>query len=203
MAFEYLFYFLTSYILGSIPFALIVSLPQGVDPRKEGSKNPGATNVTRLLGKKWGFITFLGDSGKGVIALLLVKIISSQSFTENPKLYAGVAFFAVTGHLFSIFLKFHGGKGVATTVGTFLVLTPKALIGTILVFFPIVYFSGFVSLGSIIAVISLTLFILIFKYPIEYFFSSLILAILIIFKHKENIKRLLKGEEKTWRKVTS
>ncbi|MEN3039437.1 MAG: glycerol-3-phosphate 1-O-acyltransferase PlsY [Candidatus Kryptonium sp.] len=203
MIFEYFTYFLFAYLLGSIPFALIVSLPQGVDPRKEGSKNPGATNVARLLGKKWGLITLIGDSGKGIMALLLAKILSSQSFTENPKLYAGVAFFAVIGHLFSIFLKFNGGKGVATTVGTFLVLTPKALVGAMLVFFPIVYFSGFVSLGSIISMISLTIFILIFKYPIEYFYSSLILAILIIFKHKENIRRLLKGEEKTWRKVTS
>ncbi|MCS7199135.1 MAG: glycerol-3-phosphate 1-O-acyltransferase PlsY [Caldimicrobium sp.] len=195
-------YYILSYLLGSIPFALIVSLPQGKDPRKEGSKNPGATNVARLLGKKWGIVTFIGDAGKGLLALYCVKIFSSQGFMENPQLYAGVAFFAVTGHLFSVFLKFQGGKGVATTIGTFLVLTPKAMLGSLLFFFPLVYFSGFVSLGSIIAMLSLPILIYIFKYPVEYFYCAAVLSVLIIYKHKENIKRLLKGEEKTWKKNT-
>ncbi|MFN3407245.1 MAG: glycerol-3-phosphate acyltransferase, partial [Caldimicrobium sp.] len=79
MSFEAI-YFLFAYFLGSIPFALIISLPKGVDPRKEGSKNPGATNVARLLGKKWGALTFLGDSGKGILALLIVKVLSNKSF---------------------------------------------------------------------------------------------------------------------------
>lgn len=200
MKFSYLIFFFLAYLLGSIPFALLISLPQGVDPRKAGSGNPGATNVARLLGKKWGLLTFLGDAGKGVFALLIVRLTVSENFAENPLLYAGVAFFAVLGHLFSLYLKFKGGKGVATTIGTFLILTPKALLLTLIVFFFTVYFSGFVSLGSILAVSLLPILIYLFKYPSEYVYSSLGLAFLIIIKHKENIKRLLKGEEKTWKK---
>lgn len=197
---EILIYFLLAYFLGSIPFALIVSLPQGVDPRKAGSGNPGATNVARLLGKKWGFITFLGDAGKGIIALFLVKIFSSQGFEENPLLYAGVALSAILGHLYSPFLKFRGGKGVATTIGTFLVLTPKALLTVLPVFLIAVYVSGFVSVGSLLSVALLPLLIYLYGYPIEYTHCAIILAPLIFWKHRENIKRLMRGEEKTWRK---
>lgn len=197
---DYIFYFLLAYLLGSIPFALVISLPQGVDPRKEGSKNPGATNVARLLGKKWGFLTFLGDSGKGIAALYLTKILSSLDFEEAPFLYAGVAFFSVLGHLFSVFLKFRGGKGVATTIGTFLILTPKALIPALFLFFLTVYLTNYVSLGSLLASALLPLFIYLFKYPSEYLYSGIALTILIWIKHKDNIKRLLKGEEKTWKK---
>ncbi|BAU22834.1 hypothetical protein THC_0439 [Caldimicrobium thiodismutans] len=200
MFINYIHYFLLAYLLGSIPFALIVALPQGVDPRKEGSKNPGATNVARLLGKKWGLITFLGDAGKGIFALLLTKIFTSLSFKETPELYAGVAFFSVLGHLFSPFLKFKGGKGVATTIGTFLILTPKAMLPSLVCFLIAVLLSGFVSLGSLIASASLPIFIYLFNYPTEYIFSSIFLTVLIWIKHRENIKRLLQGQEKTWKK---
>ncbi|PMP69005.1 MAG: acyl-phosphate glycerol 3-phosphate acyltransferase [Thermodesulfobacterium geofontis] len=198
--FNYFFYFLLAYLLGSIPFALIIALPQGIDPRKEGSKNPGATNVARLLGKKWGILTFIGDSGKGILALYLVKLLTSLEFKENPFLYAGVAFFSVFGHLFSIFLKFKGGKGVATTIGTFLILTPKALFPSLVVFAVAVYVTNYVSVGSLLGVALLPLFIYLFDYPSEYVYTGIILAILIWIKHKDNIKRLLRGEEKTWKK---
>jgi len=197
---EYLPYFLLAYLLGSIPFALIIALPQGVDPRKEGSKNPGATNVARLLGKKWGILTFLGDSGKGILALFLVKFKTSLDFSEAPLLYAGCAFFSVFGHLFSVFLKFKGGKGVATTIGTFLVLTPKALFPSLAVFVLAVYITNYVSVGSLLTTAILPLFIYLFRYPSEYVYCGILLAILIWIKHKDNIKRLLKGEEKTWKK---
>lgn len=199
MIFE-IFYFLLAYLIGSIPFALIISLPKGVDPRKAGSKNPGATNVARLLGKKWGALTFLGDAGKGILALALVRALSNRDFPETPYLYAGVAFFSVFGHLFSIFLRFRGGKGVATTIGTFLFLTPKA-IGLSLIFFLVAVFStGYVSLGSLIMVALLPLFIYLFRYPTEYMYIAILLGLLIWIKHKDNIIRLWKGEEKTWKK---
>ncbi|MFN4132448.1 MAG: glycerol-3-phosphate 1-O-acyltransferase PlsY [Caldimicrobium sp.] len=198
---KYVFFFLLAYLLGSIPFALIIALPQGVDPRREGSKNPGATNVARLLGKKWGLLTFLGDAGKGIIALSLVKILTGTDFEKDPFLYAGVAFFSVLGHLFSIFLKFRGGKGVATTIGTFLLLTPKAMFLSLIFFFLALYFSGYVSLGSLLGTALLPLFIYLFNYPSEYIYISLILGILIWIKHKDNIKRLLQGKEKTWKKT--
>ncbi|MFN3921930.1 MAG: glycerol-3-phosphate 1-O-acyltransferase PlsY [Caldimicrobium sp.] len=197
---KYIFYFLLAYLLGSIPFALIIALPQGVDPRREGSKNPGATNVARLLGKKWGLLTFLGDAGKGIIAIGLVKILTGTNFEKDSFLYAGVAFFSVLGHLFSIFLKFKGGKGVATTIGTFLLLTPKAMFLSLIFFFLALYFSGYVSLGSLLGTALLPLFIYLFNYPSEYIYISLILGILIWIKHKDNIKRLLQGKEKTWKK---
>ncbi len=199
--FKLIFLFFFSYILGSIPFALIVSLPQGVDPRKEGSKNPGATNVARLLGKKWGILTFIGDSSKGIIALL-VALLSLDKFPYSKDLVlAGTAFFAVLGHLFSIFLKFRGGKGVATTIGVFLVLAPKAMIASLIIFLIAVIISNYVSVGSLLATALLPLNIFLFDYPSEYIICSLFLAILIWIKHKDNIKRLLRGEEKTWRKI--
>jgi glycerol-3-phosphate acyltransferase PlsY len=197
---NYILYLFLAYLLGSIPFALIIALPQGVDPRKEGSKNPGATNVSRLLGKKWGFLTFIGDAGKGIMALGITRVFTGYDFTEAPYLFAGVAFFSVLGHLFSPFLKFKGGKGVATTIGTFLVLAPKAMLPSLICFLIAVYLSGYVSLGSLIATASLPIFIYLFKYPTEYLISGALLTVLIWLKHKENIKRLLRGEEKTWKK---
>lgn len=193
-------FFLLAYLLGSIPFALVVSLPQGVDPRKAGSKNPGATNVARLLGKKWGAITFLGDAGKGIIALLITKLATGLSFYEEPTLYAGVALFAVLGHMYSLFLKFRGGKGVATTIGTFLVLTPLPSLLSLIFFLLIVYLTNYVSVGSLTFSLVLPVFIYFFNYPKEYFFSSIVLTLFIWIKHRDNIKRLLKGQENPWKK---
>ncbi len=192
---------LSAYFLGSIPFALIIALPQGIDPRKEGSKNPGATNVARLLGKKWGFLTFLGDSGKGILALLIAFLLTPYLAFSKELILAGAGFFSILGHLFSIFLKFRGGKGVATTIGVFLILTPKAIFLSLLIFLLGVALSGFVSVGSLLATASLPIFIYFFNYPKIYFYISIVLSLLIWFKHRENIKRLLKGEEKTWKRT--
>lgn len=193
-------FFLLAYLLGSIPFALVVSLPQGVDPRKAGSKNPGATNVARLLGKKWGVITFLGDAGKGIIALFIAKFATGLSFHKAPSLYAGVAFFAVLGHMYSLFLKLKGGKGVATTIGTFLVLTPLPSLLSLIFFLLMVYLTNYVSVGSLAFSLVLPILIYFFNYPKEYFFSSLALTLLIWIKHRDNIKRLIKGEENPWKR---
>ncbi len=200
MTLKFFLIFLISYLLGSIPFALVVSLPRGVDPRKAGSKNPGATNVARLLGKKWGIITFIGDSGKGILALII-----ASHFVKNLNLPADVvlpwvAFFAVLGHLFSIFLKLKGGKGVATTIGTFLYLAPKAMLLSLVFFVIAVAITDFVSVGSLTATLLLPVFLYLFNYPFHYIASALFLTVLIWIKHKENIKRLLRGEEKSWRK---
>ncbi len=199
--FKLFFLFFLSYILGSIPFALLIALPHGVDPRKEGSKNPGATNVTRLLGKKWGILTFIGDSSKGVLALFIAYFFVNKIPYPKDLILAGTAFFAVLGHLFSIFLKFKGGKGVATTIGVFLILTPKAMILSLVIFFIALFIFNYISIGSLLATALLPLNIYFFGYSFEYFICSLILVILIWVKHKDNIKRLVKGEEKSWRKV--
>ncbi len=193
--------FFLSYLLGSIPFALIVALPQGVDPRKAGSKNPGATNVARLLGKKWGFLTFIGDSTKGILAIIIAWYFFKDLPYSKELLLAGAGFFAVLGHMFSIFLKFKGGKGVATTIGVFLVLTPKAMLLSLIVFLIAVWLSGYVSVGSLLATALLPVNIYIFHYPVQYTIWSSALAILVWIKHKDNIKRLLRGKEKTWKKA--
>jgi len=195
------FLYIFSYLLGSIPFALLVSLPQGVDPRKEGSKNPGATNVARLLGKKWGIVTFLGDAGKGVLALVVASFLIKNDPNINKELVlAGVGFFAVLGHLFSIFLKFKGGKGVATTIGIFLFLTPKAMLVGLVIFAIAVAITGFVSVGSLLTTLGLPFLIYFFHYPKSYLLCSIGLGVLIWIKHKDNIKRLLEGKEKSWKK---
>ena len=201
MAIKIIFLYIFSYLLGSIPFALIVSLPQGIDPRKEGSKNPGATNVARLLGKKWGVVTFLGDAGKGVLALVLAFFLIRNDPNINKELVlAGVGFFAVLGHLFSIFLKFKGGKGVATTIGIFLFLTPKAMLVGLVIFAIAVAITGFVSVGSLLTTLCLPFLIYFFHYPKSYLLCSIGLGILIWIKHKDNIKRLMEGKEKSWKK---
>ena len=192
--------FCLGFLLGSIPFALIVSLPQGIDPRKAGSGNPGATNVARLLGKKWGVLTFLCDSTKGILSLFIAyKLLPYLNAPKELVLsVAGVS--AVLGHMFSVFLKFKGGKGVATTVGVFLVLVPKAMLVGLLIFVLAVGISGFVSVGSLLMTGALPFLIMFFKYFKTYAIAAGILAVIIWFKHHSNIQRLLKGEEKTWKK---
>lgn len=192
-----------SYILGSIPFALLVCLPFKIDPRKKGSKNPGATNVARLLGKKWGLITFLGDATKGIVALGIAYLLKDLLPYPKELVFSLVAFFAVLGHLFSIFLGFKGGKGVATTIGVFLVLAPKAMLTGLVAFFIAVALTGFVSVGSLLTTLFLPIGLLIFNYPTEYILCTTLLGGLIWIKHKDNLRRLLKGEEKSWKKMSN
>ncbi len=187
------------YFLGSIPTALLVSRPFGIDPREHGSRNLGATNVARLLGKKWGLLTLLGDMGKGILPMIAALYL----FRDHPDrdwLVAGTGFSAFLGHLFPVYLRFRGGKGVATATGVFLVLCPKALLLALLAFVLAVKFSGFVSVGSLLASALLPGLIHLFCPNRPYEIISLIMAVLIWIKHHENIRRLLQGEEKSWKK---
>ena len=193
------FIFLLAYLLGSIPTALLVARPFGIDPREHGSRNLGATNVARLLGKKWGLLTLLGDMGKGILPMLLALNL----FKDHPQqelLVAGTGFFAFLGHLFPVYLKFRGGKGVATATGVFLVLCPKALLLALLAFIVAVKLSGFVSVGSLTASALMPLLIYFFCPKPAYEVTALAMAVLIWLKHKDNIRRLLRGEEKSWKK---
>jgi glycerol-3-phosphate acyltransferase PlsY len=193
-----------SYLVGSIPTGLLLSRAAGIDIRKSGSGNIGATNVTRLLGKKLGVLTLVGDVLKAVIPMLAVHWYLLHSGMEiNPfevdlavTLCGGAAFL---GHMYSIYLKFRGGKGVATGLGIFIVLEPLAALISLLLFIAVVYFSGYVAVGSLMVSALMTLWIWLLKGSPNHVFLAFFIAVLIWLKHADNIKRLFEGTETNWR----
>ena len=182
-----------AYLLGSIPCGLILSrVFAQVDVRKHGSHNIGATNVYRTLGKKLGVLTLLGDVFKGFLpGYLVCKLTGADLWI------ALAALASVLGHLYPIYLKFSGGKGVATGLGVFLVLAPKLLVFSLGVFILTLLIFRYVSLSSISAAISLPLLmgVSLQPYPKPFLIIAAIISLLIVFRHKENIRRMLKGEE--------
>jgi glycerol-3-phosphate acyltransferase PlsY len=186
-----------AYILGSIPFGLLLTkLFGGTDVRKEGSGNIGATNVARVAGTLPGILTLLLDAAKGAAAVLLAEHLSNQS--AMWMMIAGFA--ALVGHCFPIWLNFKGGKGVATAAGLFLVLCPLAFLGAILLFILVVLFWRYVSLGSITAAAAMPLLIYFLWAPRHVpppviMFGSLAVVMLVVYKHDANIQRLVEGAE--------
>jgi glycerol-3-phosphate acyltransferase PlsY len=186
-----------AYLLGSIPFGLLLTrLFGGVDVRKSGSGNIGATNVARVAGPLAGILTLLFDAGKGAAAVWLAGTISNESAAWMT--IAALA--ALLGHCFPIWLKFRGGKGVATAAGAFFVLCPVALLGSVIVFLLVVFFWRYVSLASISAAAAMPLLIYLLWAPHHapppiVTFGSLAAAAIIIYKHDGNIQRLVQGEE--------
>lgn len=188
-----------SYLIGAIPFGLLMGKIAGVDVRKHGSKNIGATNVNRLLGKKLGIITLLLDVAKGFLPITLATMILGDS--PQAVIYScGCGILAVVGHMFPVYLGFKGGKGVATGLGVFLYLSPLAIVISLLIFIGVVALSGFVSAGSLAAAGLFPLWLYLMGASGPLIITALIIAILIWIKHHENIGRLLRGEEKSWRK---
>jgi glycerol-3-phosphate acyltransferase PlsY len=182
---------LISYVLGSIPTGIIISRKfASIDPREKGSGNIGATNVYRTAGKISGIITLFADVLKGLTPVLIAK-----SLIESSILIAVVGFFAFIGHLYPFTLRFKGGKGVATSLGIFIGLTPLSILPAIMVFITLIITFRIVSIGSLMSSILMPIFIWIFRYPEEYIMLSIIMALFIIYRHKENIERLLKGAE--------
>ena len=181
---------LLAYLIGSVPCGILVAKTQNINIREHGSGNIGATNIARTLGKKEGIITLLGDSLKGIFALWL-----SSYFLNDPSELAFVGYVAFLGHLFSIFLKFKGGKGVATGLGVFLYLTPLTALGAMVVFALTLSICRYVSLGSILGALSLPLIGIILGDPQAYYFAGFGVSTLILIKHRENIGRLLAGTE--------
>jgi len=201
----YLF-IIISYLIGSIPTGLVLAkVTGGEDIRKSGSGNIGATNVTRLLGKKMGVLTLLGDVFKAVVPMLAAHwylVQSGISVAPDPldmtvSLCGGAAFL---GHIFPLYLNFRGGKGVATALGVFIVLEPLAVLVSLFLFIAVVYFSGFVSAGSLLISALLTLWIWLLGGSSYHVFLAFFIGVLIWFKHAENISRLLAGTEKGWKK---
>jgi len=180
-----------AYLLGSVPSGPILARLTGApDPRKVGSGNIGATNVLRSGGKALGIATLILDILKGLIpALLAVR------FLENLTAIALVGFLAFLGHLFPIYLKFRGGKGVATAIGVTLILMPKALGVTLLCFFAVAFLSRMVSAASITASLLLPFWGWVWGYPRPYVILSAAMALLITIRHRANIQRILNGTE--------
>ena len=182
-----------AYLIGSIPTGyIVVKLFKNKDIRTIGSGSTGATNVKRVMGKKWFFIVLILDAIKGMTPVILAKIIYPDSIGLTAVIGA---IFVILGHSKSIFLGFTGGKSVASGVGTILALHPIAGVVIAIVWAFITYFSKYVSLGSIIALSLSPIIMWIFSAPVAYIIYCLIGAIYIIYLHRENIKRLLKGEE--------
>ena len=186
-----------AYLIGSIPTGyLIVKAKTGQDIRTIGSGSTGATNVKRVLGKKWFFIVMLLDAIKGAMPVVLAKVLSNTILTDVYGIYAVIsAIFVIIGHSKPIFLQFKGGKSVASGVGTILALNPLVGLSIALVWGVITYISKYVSLGSIIALSISPILMYLFKNPIGYIAYCTIAAIYIVYLHRENIKRLIKGEE--------
>lgn len=188
-----------SYFVGSIPFGLVLSRRSGVDIRTEGSKNIGATNVTRLLGKKMGAMTLLGDLLKGYLPMFIAaRLMQGTNGSELVIALCGAA--SVLGHMFPVYLGFKGGKGVATALGAFLYLAPLAVLGCLAIFIASVYFSGFVSLGSLLGSASILLWLPLLHAPAWKLWLATFIVVMIWIKHYQNIGRLLHGTEKPWKR---
>jgi glycerol-3-phosphate acyltransferase PlsY len=180
-----------SYLIGSVPTGIIVAKILGApDPRTVGSGNIGATNVGRAAGKTAGIITLVGDILKGV----LITLFAFYAF-GSPVAVSLAGFSVFLGHLFPVFLKFKGGKGVATALGIFLSIAPLQAVVALAIFAAIVAIFRYVSLGSMISAASLPVLLSLSESTIEYVILSALIAIFIIFRHSDNIKRLIQGTE--------
>lgn len=183
---------LFAYLMGSIPTGVVLAKFYGVkDITKEGSGNIGATNVGRVAGKKAGIITLVGDALKGVIPILAVMTVSGNV----EWLIAAAALTAFMGHIYPVFNNFKGGKGVATALGIFLTISPLSALAAMLVFIILVAIYRYVSLGSVVAAGLIPAFVGIFSGSNAYIILSALIGGIVIYRHKDNILRLLKGEE--------
>ncbi len=179
-----------AYLVGSIPTGLLLGKVYGIDVRQEGSGNIGATNLYRTVGRKVGIITLTGDCLKGLIPVLAVK------FSALPVEYAAwVGLSAFCGHVFSLFLKFKGGKGVATALGVFLALAPMAVAIAIAVFAALMFIWRYVSIGSICAAAVMPVAVALLGGGRTLVVVTLLIAAIVIIRHHENIRRLIAGTE--------
>ncbi|MFY9322549.1 MAG: glycerol-3-phosphate 1-O-acyltransferase PlsY [Syntrophomonadaceae bacterium] len=177
------------YFIGAIPFSYLVSLLKGVDIRTRGSGNVGATNVLRALGPVAAAAALAADLLKGVAAAWIGTMAGGEW------LVVGCAFAAVVGHCYPIFLRFKGGKGVATSAGIILYLMPRELLLMLVVFLVVVALLRYVSLGSITVAVLLPVLALAMKEPFELLILCLLMAALVVYRHRENIQRLRSGTE--------
>jgi len=195
----------TAFLMGSIPFGLIFTRNKGIDIRETGSKNIGATNVLRSAGKMPAVLTLLADFLKGAVPVFItgVMVETMTAHSQTPEfiivsqdVWGGiVGLAAVLGHMFSIFLKFRGGKGVATGFGVVIVYSPVCGIIILLVWIAVVAISRYVSVGGIAAVSVLPLVYLLLEATMVKIIIGVMLAVLITLRHSSNIKNLIAGTE--------
>ena len=179
-----------AYLLGSVPTGLLLAKALGVNIREAGSGNIGATNVYRTIGRKLGILTLVGDCLKGLIPVLIAK------WLDLPDVWvAAIGLAALLGHVFTIFLGFKGGKGVATALGVFLGTSPLSVLVAIVVFALVLYIWRYVSLASIVAAALIPGIVRILGGKPEFILMSLAIAAVVIFRHRENIARLKNGTE--------
>jgi glycerol-3-phosphate acyltransferase PlsY len=183
---------LVAYLLGSFPTGYLLARARGIDIFRRGSGNIGATNVWRTLGPAFGLLALAGDVGKGAVAVYL-----GSRAGEWPAVVAGAC--ALAGHSWSVFLRFRGGKMIATALGVFIMLTPGAACGSLLIWAFVFALSRYVSLASIIAAGSLPLLIAAFDYSWPYILFGAVAAGVAIYRHRSNIRRLLAGTEHRFR----
>lgn len=181
-----------SYLLGSIPTGLWLGIRlRGIDIRESGSKNIGATNTMRVLGKPLGIVALSVDILKGLVPVVVVaNLVPSAPLLP---LLCGMA--AILGHSFSIFLRFRGGKGVATSAGVFLGLATWPTLIAIGVFAGVVAATRMVSLGSVCAAVALAVSVWFFPLSAVVRVATLLIAVLVVFKHRSNVQRIMKGQE--------
>jgi len=187
---RHLIWIFFSYLLGSLPVGLLLARTKGRDPRKIGSGNIGATNVMRTAGRTIGLITLLGDALKGFLPVWL-----AIWFGLPEVVVAVIGFTAFLGHLFPLYLRFKGGKGIATALGIFVAFNYVAVLVELLVFAGLLWKWRYVSLGSVICAALMPFILLALRTPAPYVIVAAIIALLAIAKHRANIKRLMAGTE--------
>lgn len=184
-----------AYLIGSISFAVVVSKAMGLaDPRSYGSKNPGATNVLRTGNKAAAALTLAGDALKGLVAVLLAKALAAR-FGFGDGTIALVALAAFVGHLFPVFHRFQGGKGVATAAGVLLALHPLLGLGTLATWLLIAFFFRYSSLAALVAAVFAPLWYLFLFQPDPIAAAVAVMSVLLIWRHGKNIQNLLAGKE--------
>ncbi len=179
-----------AYLLGSVPTGVLVGSIAGIDVRRVGSRNIGATNVTRATGRLGGLVTLIGDVGKGIAAIAFARTL-----TTDPTLVDAAALAVVVGHVWSIFLRFSGGKGVATGFGVCMAIAPVAAALPLAVFAAVLALTRIVSVASLAGVFTMPIGLTLAGMPPMSVAVSAMLAIVVSIRHRDNIRRLLAGAE--------
>ena len=188
--FQLISLFLFAYFLGAIPFSLLFSKFKGIDLTKEGSGNLGATNVYRVLGLKYALIVFIMDILKGMVPAFFALII-----TQNPIFHLLVGFTAIIGHSLSCFVRFKGGKGVATGVGVLFTINPWVTVPLVVLSIIIIKITSYVAPVTLAACILLPILLFLVGESFEYLIFVSLICLFIVFRHKSNIIRIIKRQE--------